>query len=65
MATENKTKEDIVEQKAKFEPEQRKKEGDEEGLKELSNYWLKLRIFQQRSREGARACSAAGTFVGK
>ena len=29
-----------------FELKQREKEGDEEGLKELSNYWLKFKIDQ-------------------
>ena len=39
-----KTTEEIVDELAKFEQEQRKKEGDEARFKELSNSWLKLKI---------------------
>ena len=35
----------VVEQLAKMELKQRKYEGDEEGHEELSNYWLKYKIW--------------------
>ena len=35
-----------VEERAKFEIRQRETKGDEEGLEELSNYWLKFEIDQ-------------------
>ena len=35
-----------VEELAKFKIKQREKEGDEEGLKQLSSYWLKFKIDQ-------------------
>ena len=35
-----------TEEMAKMEIKQREKEGDEEGLEQLSNYWLKFKIDQ-------------------
>ena len=34
----------VVEEMALFEIKQRKKDGDEEGYEELSNYWLQFKI---------------------
>ena len=35
-----------MEELVKFELKQRENEGDETGLEELSNYWLKFKIYQ-------------------
>ena len=43
---EDKKQEEAVDELAKFELEQREKEGDEAVLKELSKYWLKFKINQ-------------------
>ena len=42
----NKEQEKVVEELVKFKLKQREKEGDEAGLEEFSNYWLKFKIDQ-------------------
>ena len=37
-----------VEERAKFEIRQRETKGDEEGMEELSNYWLKFDMEQAK-----------------